>query len=85
MLYELLNRRIDLLEEDFRELKISHAILKKRMTILEEKLDEEFADYPDDEEENIVAELHEILNCLNGVVILETAKKKVRKLIEELK
>lgn len=84
-MYEILTRRIELLEEEMRELKISQAILRKRMKILEEKLDEEFADYPDDEEESIVAELHEILNCLNGVVILETAKKKVRKLIEELK
>lgn len=51
MLYELLKRRIDLLEEDFRELKIAYAILKKRIKILEEKLDEEFADYPDEDED----------------------------------
>lgn len=50
-MYEILKRRIDLLEEDIRELKISQAILRKRMTILEEKLEEEYDKYPDEDED----------------------------------
>lgn len=49
MLYELLTRRIDLMAKEIRELKISHAILRKRMKILEEKLEEESANYPDED------------------------------------